>query len=68
MRAARDYIFFLSAESFGFATHAEQIHNNNDKHIRNRQQHSRQTMLIENESSIEPGSWFLEKSERIIWQ
>jgi hypothetical protein len=60
MRAARDFIFFLAAESFGFTiTHAKQIHNNNDKHIRNRQQRSRQTMLIENESCIEPGWWFL---------
>jgi hypothetical protein len=59
-RSSRFYIFFLAAESFGFTTHAEQIHNNNDQHIRNRQQRSRQTMLIENESCIEPGWWFLE--------
>jgi hypothetical protein len=49
----------LAAKSFGFTTHAKQIHNNNDKYIRNHQQRSRQTMLIENESCIEPGWWFL---------
>jgi hypothetical protein len=39
--------------------HAKHIHNTIDKHILNSQQRSRQSMLIENESCIESGWWFI---------